>query len=115
MSSEAQAAKPLPPATPAQRDENGIYRVGGTINPPRLLHNPVYPPDAQAAGIDGVVLAEIVVNESGTVTEANIVRSVPLLDEAALEAVRNWRYQPTLVNGQPVPVRMTVTVNFTRR
>jgi len=46
------------------------------------------------------------------VTEARVVRSNPLLDEAALKAVREWRYDPTMVNGRAVPVRMTVTVNF---
>ena len=56
---------------------------------------------------------EIVVNEAGNVTDARILRSVPLLDEAALQAVRGWRYEPSLVNGKPVPVKLTVTVNFT--
>jgi periplasmic protein TonB len=62
-----------------------------------------------------VVIAEIVMNEHGSVTEAKVVRSVPLLDEAALAAVRTSQYEPTLLNGQPVPVRMTVTVNFSTR
>ena len=56
--------------------------------------------------------AEIVINEEGAVTEAQVVRSVPFLDEAALEAVRQWRFDPTVVDGKPVPVRMRVTVNF---
>lgn len=97
---------------PAQPDENGVYRVGGSVTPPARADVPQYPPDARAAGISGVVIAEIVVDASGKVTAAKIVRSIPLLDEAALKAVRNWRYAPTVVDGQPVPVSMTVTVNF---
>ena len=63
--------------------------------------------------LKGVVVAEVVIDTSGSVTDAKIVQSIPLLDEAALQAVRNWHYAPTMVNGQPVPVRMNVTVNFT--
>ena len=71
---------------------------------------PVYPSDAQAAGIKGAVVAEVVINEGGTVVDAKIVQSIPALDEAALETVRNWRYAPTMVNGQ---AGSAVTVNFT--
>jgi protein TonB len=61
------------------------------------------------------VIAEIVVSETGIVTDASVVRSIPLLDDAALAAVRNWRFAPSIVNGHAVPVRMNVTVNFTSR
>jgi len=100
------------PVSPGQVDEQGVFRVGGSVRPPRRAGNPQYPPEAQAAGIQGVVIAEVLVNEVGAVTEARVVRSIPLLDEAALKAVREWRYDPTMVNGRAVPVRMTVTVNF---
>jgi TonB family protein len=105
------------PATgnPGERDENGIYRVGGSVAAPSRLDVAKYPPEAAAAGIQGNVLAEIVVNEAGLVTEAKIVRSIPMLDEAALQAVQNWRFEPATVDGRSVPVRMTVTVNFTTR
>lgn len=102
------AAAPL-----GEPDKNGVYRVGGAVVPPRRAGNPVYPKEAQAAGIQGVVIAEILVNEAGIVTEARVVRSIPLLDEAALQAVREWRYDPTIVDGKAVPVRMTVNVSFT--
>jgi len=98
---------------PGERDENGVYRVGGSVVPPPRLDRPIYPPEAEAAGVQGVVIAELVINESGDVSDAKIVRSIPLLDDAALKAVRNWHYEPTIVDGQAVPVRMTVTVNFT--
>jgi TonB family protein len=93
-------------------DTNGIYRVGGGVPPPQRADTPRYPEEAKAAGIEGVVLAEVVVSEQGVVTDAKIVRSIPMLDEAALETVRQWRFRPAVVNGQPVPARMVVTVMF---
>jgi TonB family protein len=80
---------------------------------PQLASQVGTPPGALAAGVQGVVIAEIVINESGNVTDARILRSIPLLDGAALEAVRQWQFSPTVVNGATVPVKMTVTVNFT--
>ena len=90
-------------------------RVGGVIRPPQRLRevNPVYPPIAQAARVQGIVIIEATIGEDGQVTNARILRSVPLLDQAALDAVRQWQYMPTMLNGVPVPVIMTVTVNFT--
>jgi protein TonB len=73
----------------------------------------VYPAVAQAARVQGVVILEAVISGSGNVTDVKILRSVPLLDDAAIEAVRQWTYTPTLLNGVPVPIIMTVTVNFT--
>ena len=97
----------------AARDEAGNFRVGGPIQPPRRMDRPVYPADAQAAGVSGVVIVDILIDGTGTVTDARIVRSIPALDASAIEAVHNWHFQPTLVNGQPVPVRMNVSVAFT--
>jgi periplasmic protein TonB len=75
--------------------------------------NPVYPPIAQSARVQGVVIVEAIIGPDGRVTEAKVLRSIPLLDAAALDAVKQWVYTPTLLNGVPVPVIMTVTVNFT--
>ena len=102
-----------PKTAPGEPDDQGVYRVGGGMTAPTRLDRPVYPPDAQSAGIEGNVIAEIVIDPAGEVVDAKVVRSIPLLDEAALRAVRTWRFEPTTVNGQPVPVRMYVTVNFT--
>ena len=74
---------------------------------------PTYPPVAQAARVQGIVILEAVIGPSGRVTEVKVLRSVPLLDAAAVAAVRQWEYTPTLLNGVLVPVIMTVTVNFT--
>ena len=91
-------------------------RVGfsGVRTPVKTSHvDPVYPPIAQAARVQGIVILEATISEAGQVTNARILRSVPLLDQAALDAVRQWQFTPTLLNGVPVPVIMTVTVNFT--
>ena len=111
-SAQAQQEREQPP--PGTPDRTGVYRVGGDITPPRRFGNPSYPADALAAGIDGAVVAEILVNEAGMVSDARVLKSIPTLDDAALKAVREWRYDPTIVDSKAVPVRMTVTVNFTR-
>jgi TonB family protein len=89
-------------------------RVGGNIPQPRKIADarPVLPAEAAQAGIRGVVIVEIVVGVDGSVSDAKILRSIPTLDGAALDTVRHWRYEPTALNGQPVPVIMTVTVAF---
>ena len=74
---------------------------------------PVYPPIAQAARVQGMVIIEATIGADGQVENARVLRSVPLLDQAALDAVRQWQYTPTMLNGVPVPVIMTVTVTFT--
>jgi len=112
---EQKTATGKPSSGPGEPDAQGIYQVGGGVTPPARLDVARYPPEAEAAGINGSVAAEVVIDPTGQVTAARIVRSIPMLDEAALAAVTNWRFQPTIVNGQPVPVRMTVTVNFTLR
>ena len=90
-------------------------RVGGTIKQPAQTKrvNPPYPPEAQAKNVQGVVIMEATVGTDGKVLDVRILRSIPLLDQAALDAVRQWEYAPTVVNGIPVPVVMTVTLNFT--
>ncbi len=100
-------------ATAAQSDEP--LKVGGNIRPPRKIYNvsPIYPADAQAAGIQGVVIMEIIIDKEGNVRDVEVVRSIPELDQAAVDAVWQWMYEPTLLNGAPVEVAMTVTVNFT--
>jgi periplasmic protein TonB len=91
--------------------------VGGNIRPPQKVSDvaPTYPPIALAAGIEGIVILEAVIAENGSVRDVRVLRSIPLLDAAAVEAVRQWRFTPTLLNGQPVPIVMTVTVAFRRR
>jgi|RhiMethySRZTD1v2_1073278.scaffolds.fasta_scaffold00865_12 TonB family protein len=89
-------------------------RVGGQVKPPTQTKkvNPAYPPEALANRVSGVVILEAVIGLDGKVVNATVLRSVPLLDQAAIDAVRQWEYTPTLLNGAPVPIIMTVTVNF---
>ena len=102
----------LPPPPPPPLEP---VRVGGNISPPAKVTDvpPVYPTVAQAARVQGVVILEAVIGTDGRVTDVKVLRSVALLDDAAIAAVRQWEYMPTLPNGVPVPVIMTVTVNFT--
>jgi protein TonB len=98
---------PPPPAAPV--------RVGGNIKTPVKTRDvkPVYPPIAQSARVQGIVIIEATIGPDGAVKDAKVLRSIPLLDQAALDAVRQWQFTPTLLNGVPVPVIMTVTVQFT--
>jgi protein TonB len=68
---------------------------------------------AIAAHIEGRVVLEALIDEQGRVDQVKVLRSVALLDAAAMDAVRSWRYTPTTLNGVPVAVLMTVTVTFT--
>src|SRR5262249_14312621 len=90
-------------------------RVGGDVRQPIKIKDvkPVYPSDAQAARVQGVVIIEALIDESGSVANARILRSIPSLDQAALGAVSQWRFATTELNGRPAGVIMTVTVNFT--
>jgi protein TonB len=111
----------LPPVAvveaPPQIVVRAPIRVGGSIQPPRKIASPppVYPSIARAARVEGIVVLEAVIADDGTVREVRVLRSIPLLDAAAVDAVRQWRFTPTLLNGEPVPVVMTVTVGFNRQ
>jgi protein TonB len=76
---------------------------------------PVYPDIAMRARISGMVVLEAVIDAEGRVVDVKVLRSVPLLDQAAVDAVRQWEFTPTRLHGVAVPVVMTVTVNFTLR
>ena len=101
-----------PPAAPS-----APMRVSSLIKAPVKIRDvsPVYPALALAAHVQGVVIIEAVIGPTGDVVEAKVLRSKPLLDEAALAAVRQWRYTPTLISGTPVSVILTVTVTFSLR
>jgi protein TonB len=90
-------------------------RVGGNLRAPQKVKDvrPAYPSIAQSARVQGVVILEVIIDEQGLVSNARILRSIPLLDQAALDAVRQWEFTPTRLNGDLVPVIMTITVQFT--
>jgi TonB family protein len=100
---------------PAPPPDDKALRVGGAIKPPVKIRDvrPAYPPDALAAGIKGVVILEARIDADGNVENARVLKSIPELDQAAIDAVKQWKFEPTLMNGVPMPVIMTVTINFT--
>jgi periplasmic protein TonB len=100
-----------PPPPPARKEP---MPVGGVIRPPaRVTYvQPVYPPLAIAARKEGIVILQAVIDERGKVREVKVLSSIPLLDDAAVRAVSQWTFTPTLLNGMPVAVSMTVTVGF---
>lgn len=102
------AAAPAAPAAPQR------LIVGGHVRPPRLIREvrPVYPPLARQARIQGVVKLNAVLSREGAVQSLRLVSGHPLLAPAALDAVRQWLYEPTLLNGQAVEVILAVDVNF---
>ena len=112
---EGASMPPPPPPAPPVVERPTIVRAGGRIREPRkIVHVPVsYPEYARQAHVEGRVVIEATIDERGTVTDARILGSQPLLDGAALAAVKQWRYTPTLLNGVPVRVLLTITVNFT--
>jgi len=102
-------AQPAPPPSP-----KAPLPVGGDIKRPIKIVNvdPVYPEIARAARKEGVVILEVVIATDGRVDAVRVLRGVPMLDQAAVAAVQLWRFEPARLNGQVVPVVMTVTVNF---
>lgn len=107
------APLPLPPPPPVPEPPR-IPRAGiGVREPKKIVHvAPIYPRIARDAKIEGVVVLEAVIDTDGRIDRLRVLRSTPLLDEAAIAAVKEWRYIPTQLNGVPVPVLMTITVNF---
>jgi protein TonB len=100
---------PLPP--PPQPKP---VRLHEGMQPPRKIVDaqPAYPEIAQRARVEGIVIIEAVIDTRGNIDSARVLRSLPLLDGAALDAVRQWKYTAALLNGVPVPVIVTVTVTF---
>lgn len=102
---------------PQQAAAASSVEVGGSIREPKRLRYvpPVYPMAAYNAGIQGAVIILATIDRDGTVADAHVLQGVPELNDAALAAVRQWVYAPTLLDGVPVQVEMTLTVSFTTR
>jgi protein TonB len=98
----------------ASGSASGPVQAGRDVKPPRKIRDakPIFPQAALEARAWGVVILEIIIGTDGKVQDTTVLRSIPLLDGAAVTAVRQWEFTPTLLNGLPVPVLMTVTVNF---
>jgi len=115
-------ALPIRPSPESGREQgvaggdggSDAVRVGGSIKEPKKLKSvaPEYPEIARQARVQGVVILECTISPEGEITRVTVLRGIPLLDQAAVDAVKQWVYAPTLLNGEPVSVIMTVTVNF---
>jgi protein TonB len=109
--------KPTPPQIPSQRTEAAPpsrVRIGGIVQAARILRQvrPIYPPLARQARISGDVRLEAVISRDGTVASLQVISGHPLLAPAAVEAVRQWLYRPTTLNGEPVEVLTQIEVHF---
>ncbi|MCZ2154812.1 MAG: TonB family protein [Bryobacterales bacterium] len=107
---------PPPPAAEAPKPPARI-RVGGNVQEAKIINRvqPVYPPLAKQARVSGTVRLNAVIGKDGQIQDLQVVSGHPLLVQAALQAVRQWRYAPTLLNGEPVEVVTVIDVNFTLR
>jgi protein TonB len=101
-------------ATVVHSDVRGPMRVSSGVIAAMLLRNtnPVYPTIAKAAGVQGTVTLQAMISKSGTIENLRVVSGPPMLQQAAMEAVKTWVYQPYLLDGQPVEVETTVNVIF---
>jgi len=110
---------PPPPPTPPKSDppppQKPVKISGSQMPKQKVRVSPTYPTIAQSARVEGIVIIEATIDTFGNVINANILRGQALLNEAALTAVRQWKYEPYRLNGEAIPVTMTVTVNFTLR
>jgi protein TonB len=113
------AAPPPPPPPPVKKEEKPAtpqrIRVGGNVQSARLVRQPkpVYPPLAKQARIQGQVRFNAIIGKDGTIQNLQLISGHPLLVPSATEAVKQWVYQPTLLNGEPVEVVTQIDVNFT--
>ena len=106
-------ASATPVAPPASAPSAPVRPSAGIRPPRKIVHvDPVYPRVAQQAHIEGTVILETVIDVDGRVTSVRVLRSIPMLDQAAIDAVRGWTFTPTMLNGAPVQVALTVTVQF---
>jgi periplasmic protein TonB len=103
-----------PPLALKDKGPKAPIRVGGRVREPKLIArvDPIYPPLARQTRTQGTVIIDAIVDEQGNVVEAKVVSGQPLLIQSALDAVRKWRYEPTYLNDQPVPVQLNVTITF---
>jgi TonB family protein len=93
-----------------------VIRIGGMVEAGNLLFhpNPAYPPEARRIGLEGRVVLSATIDTNGNVRSVQAIDSSnPLFNQAPVEAIQNWRFKPTLLNGQPIEMTPTITVNFT--
>ncbi len=107
---------PEPPSTPSRPVESarGPIPVGGNVQPPQIIFqvNPEYPLLAHQAGIQGEVIISAVIDNHGNVIDMKVVSGPPLLYQAAMKALGQWKFQPTYLNGEPVAIKWNASVHF---
>jgi protein TonB len=105
------AAIPQPTAPPP-----GPVRIGGQIKPPRLIFSalPIYPSVAKQAGIEGDVVVDASIDKTGHVVATKVIAGPLMLRQAAVDALRQWKYEPSLLNGEPIAMQTRVTIRFHR-
>jgi len=108
---------PVLPEPPKPKHPPELVHVSGGVQAAKLIYKvqPIYPELAIRSRVSAVVVLEVKVDEEGNVSEVIVLKGHPLFDEAAVKAVRQWKYSPTLLNGEPVPVMASVTVIFKLR
>ena len=107
-------APPPPPPPPVAVASNGPLHIGGNVKSPRAISTPQpkYPMLALQARIEGDVAIDAVIDKDGNVVEERAMSGPPLLMNAAIDAVKHWKYQPTYLNGEPWPIELTINVTF---
>ena len=106
---------PAPPPPPPPPKPEGPLRVGGDVKAPTVQHrvDPIYPDMARKARIAGMVIVEAIINKDGSVEQVKVIKGLPMgMSESAVEAVKQWRFKPGTMNGEPVDVIFNLTVNF---
>jgi len=112
ISSSSRVAALAPPTIQPE----GPVRIGGDVKEPRLISSalPIYPLGAKQLGVEGDVVVNTTIDQNGNVVGMRVVSGQPLLRQAALDALRRWKYEPSRLNGQPVAVELQVTIKFRR-
>ncbi|HPW55433.1 MAG: TonB family protein [Thermoanaerobaculaceae bacterium] len=108
-------ATPVASPLPTEIDGEPIVMIGGSVQPPVpiIQSPPVYPVEARTARVSGVVILKTIIDTAGVVRDVEILRGLPMgISEAAVETVKQWRYEPATLDGRPVPVYLNVTVRF---
>lgn len=108
------AVGPPPPPPPAAQRPSGPIRITSGMKEPQLLYEPpvVYSPVARLAHVEGTVIVEAIIDEQGNVTQVHLLSGPPLLVAGAMKAVAERKYAPTILDGQPVAIRLTVKVDY---
>ncbi len=110
------ATLPAPALAAPSVQPEGPVKIGGDVKEPRLITSvlPVYPIGARQAGVEGDVIVNTTIDKNGSVVGMKVLSGPPMLRQAALDALRRWRYEPSRLNGQPVAVEMQVIIKFRR-